>query len=498
MSAQSTSLLKAHRLALGVALDDVVEQVRALFEADGREPKGLTTSLLSCYEGRRKRPGAEYVHYLCEVYHADPADLGFEGPCVCGGAHQSEDDSCPSQGTAGGHPPAGAGTVDQPDVRPDASAFPHAGADEPPAHDEGEEADDDMLRRTMLQVLGGAVVALDGSIVGAVDRLRRRMDDAMVGATVSPMMLDEWEETTAGYGRQYMTVPPLRLLLEAMLDFSDVRRHVQRHQPVELQERLCRVAAQLGGLVGIVMVDLGDQRLAQSFFRTARIAADETGDRALRAWVVAREAVVPLYYGDPAKTVELARKSQDLAGATPCAAAAMAPALEARGHARLARLGRTESASETERALDRAESALATLPSDAQTDTAFGYTERQLRFHQGNALTHLGSTAHAADTQDEALRLYPSSVTLDRTLVRFDQAACHLHDNEVEEALRLGRHILVDMPSGHRTDIVLSRARELSGAVPASCANLPTVRDFHEELGLGLAAGAVAGREAPV
>jgi hypothetical protein len=37
-------------------------------------------------------------------------------------------------------------------------------------------------------------------------------------------MLDEWEEATVGYGRQYMTVPTLRLLCDVLLDFGDVRR----------------------------------------------------------------------------------------------------------------------------------------------------------------------------------------------------------------------------------------------------------------------------------
>src|SRR5262249_60116467 len=72
-------------------------------------------------------------------------------------------------------------------------------------------------------------------------------------------------------------------------------------QPLEFSERLCRLAGRLAGLIGMIMINAGDQRLARSFFRTARTAADETGDRHLRAWVAVREALVPLYYGDPAE-----------------------------------------------------------------------------------------------------------------------------------------------------------------------------------------------------
>lgn len=475
-SPQHTSLLKAHRLAHGIALDDVVEQVRALFESDGREPRGMTTSLLSCYESGRKTPGPEYIHYLCQVYRGEPAELGYERTCVCGSSHRG------SGGAGMPSSEAGSRRTRQAEDDPPGEVLTIEGA----ASGRGEEEDDDMLRRTMLRLLGGSGVAagaaVEASVLGAVDRSRRRMDDTLVSGTLSATMVDEWEETVAGYGRQYMTVPPLWLLLESVLDYNEVRRHVGRHQPLELQERLHRLAAELGGLAGIIMIDLGDRRMAQSFFRGSRVAADETGDRALRAWVVAREAIVPLYYGDPVKAAELARQSQDLAGSTPCAAAAMAPALEARAYARLARLGRDVSAREAEDAMNRAESTLSKLPPGHQADTAFGYTERQLRFHQGNVLTSLARSGRAADAQRSALEMYPESVALDRTLIGLDRATCRLHEGEVEEAMRVGAQVLLDTPAGHRTDIVASRARELDAAVPASCADLPATREFQEVL----------------
>ena len=114
---------------------------------------------------------------------------------------------------------------------------------------------------------------VDGQFFGSVDRIRRRMDDALVGGTVSAIMLDEWEEATLGYGRQYMTVPPLRLLCDVLLDFGDVRRMSERRQALEFSERLCRLAGRLSGLIGMIMMNVGDQRLARSFFRTARTAA---------------------------------------------------------------------------------------------------------------------------------------------------------------------------------------------------------------------------------
>ena len=84
-----TTLVRAHRLALGIALADVVAQVRARYVREGRTPPRFSETLLSSYEGGQKRPGPEYLHYLCCVYQAEPADLGYEGPCLCRQGHRA-------------------------------------------------------------------------------------------------------------------------------------------------------------------------------------------------------------------------------------------------------------------------------------------------------------------------------------------------------------------------------------------------------------------------
>ena len=48
-------------------------------------------------------------------------------------------------------------------------------------------------------------------------------------------------------------------------------------------------------------------------------------------------------------------------------------------------------------ALERAHDAFEALPAEQQAGTAFGYTERQLLFHQGDALVTLGDHRGADD-----------------------------------------------------------------------------------------------------
>ena len=361
-----TTLVRAHRLAQGIALADVVAQVRARYVNEGRTAPRFSETLLSSYEGGQKRPGPEYLHYLCCVYQAEPADLGYESPCLCGQGHRapvlmlsgSQPASHPEPGRTGttrlrgqdppgaarnatpiltavpcppetdpAEPPGGPGAAvagpirrpatqlpglepPGPAVGPDPAAAPSGrpaatwpppvpvaaalgpsawAASPPPAPglpDTGlpgaglpgaglrcrpaaaaaapvadpampsmGEMDDDAVRRTLLRLMADPGAPADGRFFGAIERIRRRLDEALLGATVSVAMLDHWEGMTGEYGRQYMTVPPMRLLCDVLLDLGDVRRMCEQRQPLEFVERLCRLAARLAGLAGMTMID---------------------------------------------------------------------------------------------------------------------------------------------------------------------------------------------------------------------------------------------------
>ncbi len=476
-----TTLVRAHRLALGIALADVVAQVRARYVSEGRLPPRFSETLLSSYESGQKRPGPEYLHYLCCVYQAEPTDLGYPGQCLCGRTHR----------TPTVLPPAAAPGAGQPAGQP---AGPPAAVAGPEASPGPGEADDDVVRRTLLRLMADPGTGVEGRFFGAVERIRRRLDDALLGATVSVTMLDHWEEMAGEYGRLYITVPPMRLLCDVLLDLGDVRRMCEQRQPLEFVDRLCHLAARLAGLAGMTMINAGDQRLARSFFSTARTAADETGDRQLRAWVAVREALVPLYYGDPGQAAAAARASADLAGQRSCVASVMAPIVEARALARArgrpGPAGRGTAAGgvasgtlcRVNAALERAHDALNGLAAEDRRGTAFGYTERQLLFHSGDALVTLGDYRGADDAFGQALRLYPPAEFLDRSLVTLGQARCRLSAGEPEEALRLSRETLSRLPTQLRRGLVLRAAHSLGETVAAKHGEFPALCDYREAL----------------
>jgi hypothetical protein len=260
----------------------------------------------------------------------------------------------------------------------------------------------------------------------------------------------------------------------------------ERRQSLEFSERLCRLAVRLAGLIGMVMINVGDQRLARSFFRTARTAADETGDRHLRAWVAVREALVPLYYGDPAEAGALARAGAGLAGINPCVAGVMAPVLEARALAWTA--ARRDDAS-TGPALRRvrtllapAHEALSRLPTTERGDTAFGYTQRQLLFHEGDTLVMLGDHQGAEKAFTGSLDLYAPDEILDRSLISLGLARCRLEADEPVEALRLALDTLRAVPREHRSELMLRSARSLADMVAVRHGEQRAVREYREAL----------------
>lgn len=89
----------------------------------------------------------------------------------------------------------------------------------------------------------------------------------------------------------------------------------------------------MAGMTAIVLHDLGSRRESRAWFATAARAAAESGDDQLHAWVLAREAMVPLNYGAPKAAAGLAERARHVAGHRPTAAATLAAAVAARAYA---------------------------------------------------------------------------------------------------------------------------------------------------------------------
>jgi hypothetical protein len=232
----------------------------------------------------------------------------------------------------------------------------------------------------------------------------------------------------------------------------------------------------MAGLMCLTLIKMDERTVFRRWARTARLAAHEAGDTLTHSWVRAQEAYGHYYSGDLLEAVQVAQHAQTLSGQVPSVGSVLAAALEARAQAAL---GHRQ---ETRAALGRAETCLSHLDASAIGTSAFDYNEAQLRFHEGNAFTHLHDTRAACSAQEMALALCPATDYMDRTMTKLDRANCLVYDGDVTGAVAVMVEATTALTGQQRQGIIAARVRETIAALPARHQALSSVRDLHDLL----------------
>lgn len=309
-----------------------------------------------------------------------------------------------------------------------------------------------------------------------IESLRQWLDDALTDGALNGASLDAWEQTVFLHGRATRTRPAAEHVIELAADMTELGVAIRRCRSASSLRGLVRVTANLSGLMCLLFVKLDERDAFRKWASTARTAATEVGDPATLSWVLAQEAYGHFYSGDLASAVSVAQHAQTLARRTPHVGAALGAALEARAQAARGRVR------ETRGALGRAETVLAALGPASVSASAFGYTESQLRFHEGNAYTRLRDTRRALHAQERALELCPPGDYTDWALTRLDRAYCLSYDGDAAAAVAYAAETLTQLRTVHSQGIIALRARELARAFPAGYRASPAVREFENLL----------------
>ena len=317
------------------------------------------------------------------------------------------------------------------------------------------------------------------SAVGGLDEvesIRQRLTGALAGDAAAAVSPDAWEQAALGHGVATRECAPGEFVIELGADMAGLELAIQQCRSASSLLRLVRVAAQMSGLMCLLFVKLDERAAFRRWAETARAAAAEAGDSWTFSWVLAQEAYGCFYSGDLPGAVSVARHAQGLMRRTPSVGAALAAALEARAHAARG------DARETHRALGRAESLLSLLDAGSVTGSAFGYSESQFRFHEGNAHTRLCAIGPALRAQERALKVCPPGDYTDWALTRLDRASCLTYNGDVPAAVAYGTQTLSRLSQQQRQGIIALRARQLVHALPAKYRAARPVHDFEELL----------------
>nr|WP_202512640.1 hypothetical protein [Streptomyces sp. SID3343] len=341
----------------------------------------------------------------------------------------------------------------------------------PPESDDG---DDAVNRRRLLR--GALATGLGATALTALTDTRRSLDLALAADT-APADLSDLEAAAETYGYGYHGQAPTRVLADLASDFAELRPFLDTPQPVPTRIRVCRTAGQMAGMVAIVLHDLGARKDARAWFATASTAAKESRDNQLHAWVLAREAMVPLNYGAPQAAALLAEQARQIAGDRPTAAATLAAAVAARAYAL------SHQPEQARKAITTADAFMERLDTQARADTWLTHGEQKHHVHLSHAFTALGDTTRARESQHRALELSAPTSTMTRSLLTIDAATClHHDDGDTEQACRRTITVMADLPAAFRTGLVHRRALDLYHSVPARHQREKTARELHELL----------------
>ncbi|MFJ8941096.1 hypothetical protein ACIRL0_36180 [Streptomyces sp. NPDC102365] len=321
---------------------------------------------------------------------------------------------------------------------------------------ESDHGEDPMKRRNLLR--GALAAGLTAPALAALTAARTDVDQALSPGALED--LADLEAAAESYGYGYHGQQPTRVLADLVTDFTTLRPLLTVPQPAPVRARLCRTAGQMAGMTAIVLHDLGSRRESRAWFNTAARAAAESGDDQLHAWVLAREAMVPLNYGAPKAAASLAERARHVAGHRPTAAATLAAAVAARAYAL------NHQSEQARAALEAADALMDRLPESERSDTWLTYGEQKHHVHLSHAFTTLGDTRLAHVSQERALELSAPTSTMTRTLLNIDTATCSHHDGDTEQACRRAVTALTALPDDYRTGLVRRRALDLYEAIP--------------------------------
>ena len=273
-----------------------------------------------------------------------------------------------------------------------------------------------------------------------------------------------------------MTVPPLRLLCDVLLDFGDVRRMSSAASRWSSASGCAGWRAGWPGCMGMIMINVGDQRLARSFFRTARAAARRDRRPAAPGLDGGAGGTRPALLRRPRRGGRAGPGRGGPGPAATCAWPRRWPPSWRPGrwpgwrrgarHARPRGCGAIRPCWRPPRRCRR-------LPATDRATPRSG-TPAPAAVPRGRHAGHARPSEGAEKALTLALRLYSTEEILDRSLTRLGLARCRLEADEPEEALRLGQETLFAVPREHRSEIMMRGAGRW--ATPWPCATVSSAR----------------------
>ncbi|GII96670.1 hypothetical protein Ssi02_69010 [Sinosporangium siamense] len=333
--------------------------------------------------------------------------------------------------------------------------------------------DAEMERRQLLHLAAG----MGAGALSSDEPIRSLLDPSLS----EPRTVEDWELACADHLHAIHTRPAQQVNGDLLVDLLTLQRQITSPGRVDLTE-LHRVLATLAAYEGSVLTRLANPGAALRWYRTARAAADASGERDLRVRIRAHEAGHSLYgLRDPATVLRLTDRAEQIAGDAPSTGLAMT--LRIKAHA-LAAMGRHDEARQALRLF------LTVAAADVPAVAGFWEPSADGRVDFTAAQVH-GAAGRVREAGEAVERILRSPVLGYHAHVnaRLAAAQCTVVAGGIDEGVRLAAAAIASLPQAYRNVMVTEMARRVLRAVPLDQRERSPVTEFRV---LAIENGAVA------
>jgi hypothetical protein len=321
-------------------------------------------------------------------------------------------------------------------------------------------------------------LVLGGGGVAALELARHDLLGTLV-ADRATADVGEWQQISWEYGLRYTSTTPAELLASLRVDIPALGGTLQRHPSGTARQELHRVAAQLAVFAAHTVANLGDLPSSRRWWRTARQAADASGDLETRLWVRGREIVRALAEQRPVPVI-LGLVAEAEAISTKAPPTALPELLSGK-----ARTFAVAGSPRAEAALDDVRDNFTRLPAHTTRDaeSMFGFSEYDVLYTESYAYSHLGEFARADSAQVAARALLPASRVRGPAGLELHRALCHVRAGDVAPGVEHAHAVMTSLPREHHVRPVVELGHKVLDAVPAAERERDGVRAFRAYLG---------------
>lgn len=341
----------------------------------------------------------------------------------------------------------------------------------------GQEDDDEVMRRRAFLLSVAVLAGISRSDpLTALETLRRELGRSFPdgqGADVS-----EWNEIALEYGETYPITAPGELLKSLIVDFTGLQEAFQRYPQDAARQELYRVSALLAGFLAQTVGNLGHVNEARRWWRTARYAADRSGDSYSPLWVRGREIVHAMGERPVVAVLRLIDEAERFVNGAP---SELVLELLAGKAQTLAMADREPEAENTLMQLHRRFSAAS---SRGYSGSLLGWGEERLRNTESFTYSRLGNYDRVESAQLAASALYkhdPSNVRWP-TGVELNKAFCLARNGDVTEGVAHARTVIAQLPAPQQAQDIYMGARDVLNAIPQAEGNKPAANEYREWL----------------